>query len=137
MKTFLKIIRYAAINGAFAAMVWLVLFVEPYNQNKHFQDVAVFVTVLLSALTWVWLPLAFVLAIIPKTEKLSGKYPKKISVIPAWFDILYDIIITIAFVYAGWIWVGLIYFSHIIPARISVACIQHAADKQNDTKDAK
>jgi hypothetical protein len=131
MKTLFLWIRYLAINGAFAALVWLTLFVAPFNQNYHLASVLVFLTVSLSAVSWVYLPIAFIVAIVPRDEKLKYELPKKISVVPGWFDILFDLAITIAFIYAGWIWVGIIYCSHIIPGRISVACLQHAADKQN------
>ena len=133
MKTFFRWIRYIAINAAFAALIWIALFVEPCNQNPHIAALVVFVTLVFSIIPWIMLPVA-IIAAFACDKKDKSKLPKKISVIPGWLDVAYDLAITGIFIYAGWYWIGGIYCLHIIPARLSVAAFQHAADKQHATK---
>lgn len=104
----MKLLRYIIFNGIFAYSIYEGL----YNGNNGFENVAVF-------MGWFLSITSFIIILFmqdPVLEKIERKNLIEISQrsVPEWVDVLFDLCITISFVYKEYIALPMFYIIHML-----------------------
>ena len=134
MKQFKRILAWFLINGLVAVLMYAAVF-SPLNTDAGTINVTKFVLWSTSALAWFLLPVFFLVVVFGKPED-KAKLPKKARAVPRWMSHMFDITVVLTAVYAGWIWTGLFYFTHIFAQSLTIILIESANEKPTDTEKA-